>query len=316
MFQFPGQQGEVAVVMKGVEGCGKGTLAKVLMNLIGQHSLAISNAKHLVGNFNAHLRETVFLFADEAFYAGDKAHVGALKSLITESTLAIEAKYANVTLVKNHIHLMMASNEAWVIPASLDARRFLMLLVSDTRKGDFAYFEAIWQQMENGGYEAMVYDMLTMDLSGFKVRAVPHTAGLGEQQKLSGATHERWFMDVLHRGYVFTSKLGNEHFFQQWFTKVATQLMFKSYVDFAHTSRDILSQEAFGEFIANVGGTHCRLRVAPVGEAHDKIPHPARSWGYVLGTLDEARRKFAAATGLTIAWPQNADELDADEPEM
>ena len=38
---------------------------------MGQHALKISNAKHLVGNFNSHLRDCVFLFADEAFFAGD-----------------------------------------------------------------------------------------------------------------------------------------------------------------------------------------------------------------------------------------------------
>ena len=54
------------------------------MRILGQHALHISNSKHLVGNFNAHLRDCVLLFADEAFYAGDKAHVGVLNSLITE----------------------------------------------------------------------------------------------------------------------------------------------------------------------------------------------------------------------------------------
>jgi hypothetical protein len=76
MVQFPGQQGEVAVVMKGKEGCGKGTLARALLKIMGQHGLAISNAKHLIGNFNGHLRDAVMLFADEAFFAGDRAHVG------------------------------------------------------------------------------------------------------------------------------------------------------------------------------------------------------------------------------------------------
>jgi hypothetical protein len=63
MVQFPAEQGEVAVVMKGGEGTGRGFLAKA----------AISNTRHLIGNFNAHLRDAILLFADEAFFAGDKA---------------------------------------------------------------------------------------------------------------------------------------------------------------------------------------------------------------------------------------------------
>ena len=131
--------------MRGPEGTGKGTLARAMMRILGQHALHISNAKHLIGNFNAHLRDCVFLFADEAFYAGDKAHVGVLKSLITEPYLTIEGKYQNAVQTPNFLHIMMASNEDWVVPASLEARRFCVLEVSDAHKDDHAYFAAIWR---------------------------------------------------------------------------------------------------------------------------------------------------------------------------
>ena len=36
------------------------------------------------GRTGRHLRDVVFLFADEAFFAGDRAHVGVVKSIITE----------------------------------------------------------------------------------------------------------------------------------------------------------------------------------------------------------------------------------------
>ncbi len=153
MFQRPVEQGEVAVVMKGCEGTGKGTLAKALMRMMGQHGLAVSNAKHLIGNFNGHLRDAVFLFCDEAFFAGDRAHVGVLKSLITEPYLTVEAKFQNAVQQPNFLHVMMASNEEWVVPASMDARRFFVLVVSEAKKNDHAYFAAIWKQMEAGGYE-------------------------------------------------------------------------------------------------------------------------------------------------------------------
>ncbi len=73
LIQFPAQQGEVAVVLIGIEGTGKGILARALLYILGQHGLAINHTKHLTGNFNAHLRDCVFLFADEAFYAGDRS---------------------------------------------------------------------------------------------------------------------------------------------------------------------------------------------------------------------------------------------------
>ncbi len=233
MLQQPAEQGEVAVVMKGGEGTGKGTLAKALKRIIGHHALAIANGKHLVGNFNSHLRDVVFLFADEAFFAGDRAHVGVLKSIITEPYLTVEAKYANAVEVPNYLHLMMASNETWVIPAAMDARRFLVLEVNDTAKNNHEYFGGIWKQMEAGGYAAMLHDLLAYDLSTFNVRAVPTTEGLQRQRKLSLPTTEAWWLDCLERGYVFRSRLGLEAEFATWHPRVTTELLFASYVEFA-----------------------------------------------------------------------------------
>jgi hypothetical protein len=40
---------------------------------------------------------------------------------------------------------------------------------------DKVYFGAIYKQMENGGYAAMLHDLLNMDLSDFDIRDVPDT---------------------------------------------------------------------------------------------------------------------------------------------
>ncbi len=177
--------------MKGGEGTGKGTLAKVILHITGHHRLAISNPKHLTGAFNAHLRDAVFLFADEALFAGDRSHVGALKSLITEPYLTVEAKFQNAVQSPNFLHVMMASNEEWVVPAAHDARRFFVLEVSDLVKGNHGYFSELWAQLEAGGYTAMLYDLLAMDLTSFNVRAVPTTEGLQRQRSQVSAQPKR-----------------------------------------------------------------------------------------------------------------------------
>jgi Family of unknown function (DUF5906) len=172
LVQNPARQGEVAVVLRGKEGTGKGTLAKALKYLLGQHGLAISNARHLTGNFNSHLRDVVFLFADEAFFAGDKQHVGVLKALISEPYLTIEGKYQNAVRMPNFLHVMMASNEDWVVPASLNSRRWLVLDVPPDKIGNLTYFEAIYRELDNGGYAAMLHDLLHRDITavGRRVR--------------------------------------------------------------------------------------------------------------------------------------------------
>jgi hypothetical protein len=68
--QRPERQGEVAVVMRGKEGVGKGVLAKEFGRLLGSHYRHISQPGHLTGHFNAHLQHCSVLFADEAIFCG------------------------------------------------------------------------------------------------------------------------------------------------------------------------------------------------------------------------------------------------------
>lgn len=203
MIQFPGTPGEVATVLRGREGTGKGMFFKHLGYLLGRHFLHITNPKHLVGNFNAHLRDCVFLFADEAFFAGDKQHSSLLKTLITEETLMVEKKGVDAEQARNFVHLGMSSNLNWVVPAGADARRFFVLDVADNEMQNSTYFEAIRTEMEKeGGYEALLHFLLMLDISSFDVRKVPRTEALRDQQMLSMGHDEEWMLDKLQRGTV------------------------------------------------------------------------------------------------------------------
>jgi hypothetical protein len=202
MFQRPELQGQTAIVLKGGQGTGKGTLGKFLKRIVGPHGIQIANSKHLVGAFNAHFQQAVFVFADEAFWAGDKANEGILKNLITEDHITVEEKYRNAESAKNFIHLLMASNEDWVVPAGMDDRRFCVIDVANSKKQNVAYFEEIWKEAESGGFEAALHDFLEYDLSNFNVWNVPKTNALMDQ-KLHGLTGTRgWWYECLSQGKI------------------------------------------------------------------------------------------------------------------
>jgi len=183
--QQPGKPGEVAVVLRGEEGAGKGIVGREFGRIFGHHYLHISDGKHLVGNFNSHLQQCVLLYADEAFFAGDRSHESKLKTLITEPTNHIEPKGVNSYQVRNCIHLIMSSNDTWVVPAGGQARRYFVLDVSKSKMKQFGYFAAIEEQMKNGGREALFYDLLMRDISAFQFRDVPQTEALAEQKQYS-----------------------------------------------------------------------------------------------------------------------------------
>jgi hypothetical protein len=77
--QNPGQRAEVALVLRGGKGSGKGTLGVVMCLIFGSHGVHISHRQHLVGGFNMHMAHCSMLFADEAYWPGDKQGEGSLK---------------------------------------------------------------------------------------------------------------------------------------------------------------------------------------------------------------------------------------------
>lgn len=245
--QQPDSPGEVAVVLRGGRGTGKSFFAKQLGALFGRHFLHVSNPSHLVGNFNAHLRDVVLLFADEAFYAGDKKHGSILKTLITEETIQIEAKGVDVESAPNFVHLIMASNDAHVIPAGGDERRFLMLDVGQAAQQNAPYFKAIKEQMEAGGREALLHFLLTYDLSNYEVRDVPATEALREQKLLSLGVEEEWWYQKLTEARVLQRQ-------QDWDPSVRKDALVDDYIEY--TRRFNVSRRgnatALGRFLSRV----------------------------------------------------------------
>ena len=168
--------------------------------LFGQHYLQIANTRHLTGNFNAHLQDAIVLFADEAFWAGDKAGESVLKMLITEPVIPIERKGHDVVLVRNLLHLILASNHEWIVPAGIDERRFCVLDVDPGHQGDRAYFAALTEELAHGGRAALLDELLHHPLEGVDLRDVPQTAALRDQKILSLEPNERWLFDRLMTG--------------------------------------------------------------------------------------------------------------------
>jgi hypothetical protein len=235
-FQLPSQPGEVALVLRGKKGIGKGIFGSWFFKAFGQHGIPLISPTQLVGRFNEHLRDCVALFADEAFFAGDKQHEGVLQGLITEPLLTIEGKYQRVVIVPNMLHIILASNSEWVIPASSVERRYCVFDVADNRRGDFSYFAAIERQMKEGGLAAMLHELLARNISDFEVRAVPQTEALVIQKTLSLSSLERWWLAVLSRGFLWKSRFGADYF-RNWQTFYSTELLHRSYLQWCQENR-------------------------------------------------------------------------------
>ena len=210
MLQRPWESPETALAFRGAEGTGKGTLGRTLMKIAGPHGLTVASPNQFAGRFNAHLRNCVFLFADEAFWPGSKDAEGTLKQLVTEPVISYEGKGRDIVPGRNLVHLMMASNEKWIVPAGPDARRFAVFNVSDNRKGDRGFFAALHTQLDEGGLGGMVHDLMRLDLGDWHPsRDMPRTDALAEQKLLGLSPAMKWWHETLSRGELPVADFSN-----------------------------------------------------------------------------------------------------------
>jgi hypothetical protein len=202
--QYPSQPIGVAIALRGAQGAGKGIVARTFGKIFGKHFAHIANGEQLTGRFNASVATSCVVFLDEAFWAGEKKAEGVLKALITEPRLQLEAKFRDPIMVDNHLHIIVASNNDWCVPAGMGDRRWLVLDVADTfaGTGHRDYWDALHAEIENGGAEAMFHDLLQKDLENFNVRAVPHTAAKADQQVLSLHGTVAWLHHILQEGCI------------------------------------------------------------------------------------------------------------------
>jgi hypothetical protein len=337
MVQHPDRPGEVAIVLRSdEEGTGKGLLGRYLVKLCGHHGMHITHAPHLTGRFNDHLGDCVFLFADEAFFAGDKAHGDILKGLVTEYMLTIEGKYRPVVQSRNRLHLLIVSNRDWVIPASITARRFTVFEVLDTHRNDHAYFRSIVEQMDSGGLAAMLYDLLHRDITQFNVREILETDELRQQKMLSLPSLDRWWLNVLVRGFLWRSHHGTP-WFTQWHDFYSTTLLMGSYLQWCEENHpyDRKSLAQLGTFFAAIyqdkrpDGEHPVYEVKSIERGRTKVvPAPGggsaivslpldelaivrkqRPPGYTVGELVEARVRFSEKRdAIDMPWGLDPDE--------
>jgi hypothetical protein len=205
--QHPGEPAEAALVLRGKKGAGKGKLFGLVRKFYGPHGLQIFHHAHLTGQFNAHLWTCCYLFADEAFWAGDKQGEGVLKGLITEPTLPVTKKGIDTIFAVNRVKLAISSNSEWVVPASHDERRYAVNDVLDRYARGIApeeerkeYFGALDRELRDGGAEAMLYDLLQMDLGDWHPREIPVTRGLMRQKKESLRGNFQWLEPLLQSG--------------------------------------------------------------------------------------------------------------------
>lgn len=222
MIQRPGTLPEVAIVLKGEEGVGKGVFVDELSKLLSPYYIAIASMDQLLGRFGGHLMGKILVYVNEATWGGNKAAEGAFKAMITDKDETVEEKFKSPIRLKNCKHFIVSSNEDWPVAMGRDSRRFFVLEVGSKQKENNAYFSAIIDQMRNGGSEALMYELLNHDLSNFNVRKIPDTPYSFAIKFLSMNSAEKFIyeflredLDAYQTGHIMR-KDSLHHLYHEW----------------------------------------------------------------------------------------------------
>jgi len=288
--QKPDELIGVAIALRGSMGTGKGVFANGFGSLFGRHFMPLTQGAQLTGKFNSHMKDKVLVFADEAFWAGDKQAEGVLKALITEPSLVIEGKGENAFSIKNHLHFIFATNNDWVAPAGPQERRFFVLDVSEEKMQNHEYFAAIQRELDSGGREALLYYLQNYNLAGKNLRQFPQTAALLEQKLYSLTPVQKYWYAKLEAGSLPNC--------QGW-DDIPKKELHYDFVRFCNDSgiRHKANDSEFGSQLKKL------VPNMSTGKGRTGIYGTTRPNVYKFPSLHDCREVFCIFINYPIAWP-------------
>jgi hypothetical protein len=286
--QKPRERIGTAIVLRGKRGTGKSKVGEVIGSLFSSHYFQVDEARYITGQFNAHMASCLLLQADEAVWAGDKAAEGRLKGLITSETQMIESKGVDPIRLQNYLRVIMTSNESWVVPAGMDERRFCVLDVGSLSAQNHEFFGDMDDELNSGGRERLLYDLLNFDLSQVDLWHVPQTRALLDQKIRSlDPIDDFWFNRLWDGG--------------DWSARVICADLHAEYIK-ASAQAGIGRKRSPAEFGMRLLKLAPEIRRSrPVIETEPGVTR--RTWCYDMPSLDDCRAAFEELLGQSVEWP-------------
>lgn len=299
MIQRPWDKPTTALVFKGIKGVGKNALIDRIGMMFEPHYTVVSNKRYLTSNFNSHMAGLLLFVLDEAFWSGDKSAEGILKDLITGNNHTIEQKGKDSYKSKNLTRTVIIGNEDWLVPSSVDERRFAVFNVGDDRREDTKFFSDMKEFIdERGGNRLLMRELMAFDLSTVNLNRAPATAGLLEQKIESLPPMYQWWLQSLEDGQVADLEF-DDGGWPKSVTRNKLRDAFQSYT----------RQRGIRQWLPSAFGK--QLRKACSGLKDKRAGDGTnRFWAFDIPPLDVARKQFEEYIRHDIEWPDFEDEVD------
>lgn len=197
--QQPGTKMATAVLVHGAEGTGKSLLFEgIVKRIYGEYGITIGQAQ-LESQFTGWQSRRLFALAEEVVSRAEKAHYkGVLKHLVTGDELQINEKNMPLRSEQNHVNFAFLSNSTVPLELDLGDRRYFVLQVEDVPPPE--YFEALSEEIAQGGVECFYHYLMNMDLTGFKAHTKPPLSDAKQRLIDSSLSPARFFVHEWRRG--------------------------------------------------------------------------------------------------------------------
>ena len=192
---------DVAIVLTGDEGIGKGFFTDTFGSLFGSHYHSEQDKKRITGQFNWHLRRCLLLHSDDIAWNGLDDN-GKLKVMITGKKLSFEGKFSSIVSLPNYMRVIMSSNEKNPVKLSMTSRRYFVLKVSSSKLNDHndpKYFDNLREEIKNGGREGL-YKFLKNRIIKNKIKNFPRTDAFRQIQDYNMTAFVEFWIGMLKKG--------------------------------------------------------------------------------------------------------------------
>jgi hypothetical protein len=307
MIQQPRMKPGTSLSLRGRQGTGKTIIGQHFGALMRDNYVYVDDERYVTGQFNSHMANALLMQADESFFAGDPRHIGRLKGMVTANTNRIEPKGKDSFEINNYLRLLITSNEAWIVPAAFEERRFAVVDVSEGRMQDRNYFKAMADQMRSGGYEGLLHYLQTFDLTTIDIGRIPSTKALSDQKHHTLNGVSRFWFERIRDGEITQTR-------SDWPDAVQCEEFYLAFIKRMMQWGALRkpSDSQFGKELKEFMPHGALNRVKKLTDIYDERGSMtrARRWCYEIPPLEECRAKFDEVMGSATDWEKNSHEAE------
>lgn len=179
------------------QGTGKGTFASILMKLVGEHNASQPTAAAVVeSQFNSWAAHKRLVVIPEIYEGHSWKAYNKLKSLITETSIRVNEKFAREYEAENWAHILACSNDLRAIKMEETDRRWFYPEVTETLWPQHRFVQ-FYDWLECEGYGAIM--QWAKDFGDYVTEGEPAPWTARKQQAVedSRSAHEKMAIQLM-----------------------------------------------------------------------------------------------------------------------